>query len=339
MLSVFSYAFNAIASIFLVSVFGYAVKQTGCIDDAFTGKMNSLFFRYFLSINLFISIYNIDSLRALPLPQMLYCAFFITLMFVIGLVVSRYLSPDNRQRSVLMQVTFRSNAAVVGLSLAKLLGGEEAEQVAAMFISSSVMLFNIYAVACFSIYAPGAEHKRIDKKQLLINITRNPLIRGLSAGLLCLFLRMVLPKNAQGHPIVSLRYTLPPLYNALGRISNTASPVLLFLLGARFDFSAVKSLRKQIVAGVLLRNIAAPIIGYGCLYLCANVLHLFPAPPVMYQAMIGIIAAPCAVSAAVMAAEMGGDDTLAGQLVVWSSLFSVFSLFLLITTLRMLHLI
>jgi len=39
------------------------------------------------------------------------------------------------------------------------------------------------------------------------------------------------------------------------------------------------------------------------------------------------------VAGAVMAAEMGGDEQLATQLVVWTSVFSVITMFLIICTL------
>ena len=71
----------------------------------------------------------------------------------------------------------------------------------------------------------------------------------------------------------------------------------------------------------------------------SSVLHLFETTPTMYQGLVGILAAPCAISSAVMASEMGGDDQLAGQLVVWSTLCAIFTLFALIFSLRSLCLI
>ena len=51
-------------------------------------------------------------------------------------------------------------------------------------------------------------------------------------------------------------------------------------------------------------------------------------------AFIGLCATPVAVSSAVMVQEIGGDDQLASQLVVWSSVLSMASVFVLTFILR-----
>ena len=47
-----------------------------------------------------------------------------------------------------------------------------------------------------------------------------------------------------------------------------------------------------------------------------------------------VSASPVAVSSAVMVQELGGDDQLAGQLVVWTSVLSLFSIFAIVYLLR-----
>jgi hypothetical protein len=47
----------------------------------------------------------------------------------------------------------------------------------------------------------------------------------------------------------------------------------------------------------------------------------------VYPALIALFASPVAVSSAVMAGSMGGDEQLATQLVVWTSLFSILTIF------------
>ena len=50
--------------------------------------------------------------------------------------------------------------------------------------------------------------------------------------------------------------------------------------------------------------------------------------------LLTVFGAPIAVSSFTMAQQMGGDDKLAGQLVVFSSIFSIGTMFLLIFFLR-----
>lgn len=338
MISVFTYAFQAVASISLLSILGYILKRKGVFDDGFSKRLNSLVFRYFLSVNLFLNVYNIEDLSQLPLRQMLFCLIFTLFLFSAGMLVSPRITGIREKQSVLTQCFFRSNAAIIGLPIAGLLGGPEAEHYAAMFLATTVILFNALAVICFTVYSPDTTGKQIHVRDLSNGIVHNPLIIGLSLGLLCVAIRSVIPKNPDGIPVFSLQYTLSPLYNALKNLSQIASPLMLVLLGARFNFHSVSSDKKLIAIGVSVRVLIAPILGYTALFVCSSILHLFETSPAMYQGLIGILASPCAVSSAVMAAEMGGDETLASQLVVWSTLISMFSLFFIVFVLRMLGL-
>ena len=49
-----------------------------------------------------------------------------------------------------------------------------------------------------------------------------------------------------------------------------------------------------------------------------------------FAILIALFATPIAVSSAPMAAQMGQDEELAGQIVVWTSALSAFSLFVII---------
>ncbi len=49
-----------------------------------------------------------------------------------------------------------------------------------------------------------------------------------------------------------------------------------------------------------------------------------------FAILIALFASPIAVSSAPMAAQMGQDEELAGQIVVWTSALSAFSLFIII---------
>ena len=55
---------------------------------------------------------------------------------------------------------------------------------------------------------------------------------------------------------------------------------------------------------------------------------------VAFVSLIGIFASPTAVNSFTMAQQMGGDDKLAGQLVVFSSILSIGTMFLLIFFLK-----
>ena len=53
-----------------------------------------------------------------------------------------------------------------------------------------------------------------------------------------------------------------------------------------------------------------------------------------FPSLIALFGTPVAVSSAIMAEEMKNDGTLAGQLVVWTSVLSIFTMFLTIVAVR-----
>ena len=99
------------------------------------------------------------------------------------------------------------------------------------------------------------------------------------------------------------------------------------ILGGQFVFSAVKDYRKEITLGVLFRIVLAPLIGIGVAALLARFGGISAFGPDAYPALIALFGSPVAVSSAIMASQMGGDEQLATQLVVWSSACSIVTIF------------
>ena len=116
---------------------------------------------------------------------------------------------------------------------------------------------------------------------------------------------------------------LRPLYTVLGYLSNLATPLALLMLGVQFEFSAVRELKREILFGTLIRTVLVPLLGLGIAY--AFFRSSFDGAK--FAALAALFATPVAVSSVPMAQEMGADHTLAGQLVVWTTLFSSVTVF------------
>lgn len=339
MLSIFWYAFNAVAPVLLLALFGYVLRQKGVLQPDFLKAGNKFAFRYCLSIQLFYNVYNTSDLGKIPWGLVLFAVVFVLAMFAVGMLGSRVITKDIRQRGVLAQCPFRSNVAIIGLSITSALGNQEAIAISSILIAVTVLLYNTLAVICLTVYSEENLKHHLNFWDMLVRITQNPLIRGIAAGLICLVIRSFIPRTADGELVFSISGSLPALYTAIQNISRMASPLMLIILGGEFSFSAVNALRKQIFAGVFSRLVVVPVLGYTLIYLCSSVWGIFHAGPAEYAAMVGILASPVAASTVVMANEMGADETLAGQIVVWSSLFSSFTIFLIIVVLRSLALL
>ena len=321
----FSYALRAILPILLMITVGYVVRRVGFLDQQFYKNLNKLCFRFFLPMNLFCNIYGIDDLSQTNwlLAGVLVAGVFAS--FLLGVVVSCLFVPDQKQKGVIVQASFRSNQAVLGLPLANALGGQAAMEFASVALAICVPLFNFLAVLVLTLYS-GDSSKDVNGKQFFIKVMKNPLIIGAVLALLVLGLR-----RTGVVPAFYLRDQMPAVYQVLNDFGKVASPVMLFVLGTGLDFKATGNLMPQISMGVLIRLVASPLLIIGTSLLLWEPLGM---STVEMPAFVGLCATPVAVSSAVMVQEIGGDDQLASQLVVWSSVLSMATIFVITFILR-----
>lgn len=325
----FLYTIQAILPILFIILSGYAVRRIGPWTDDFYRQMNALCFRFFLPIQLFCNVYSIDNLSAMNWRGIGYMLSGVFVSLLLGALAAHLFIESQGQKGVIIQNAFRSNQSILGLPLATALGGEPALAFAAMTTSVCVPLYNILAVIVLTVFGSDGNH-RPSFQTLLRRIATNPLVLGGLTGILVVALRQFLP-TVDGVPVFTIRNQLPSLFSALTSLSKVASPAMLFILGCRFDFSAGRELLPQLTLGVLLRLVICPAIIIGMALVWRTPLGL---TAVEMPTLVAMNATPVAVSSAVMAQEMGCDDQLASQLVVWTSVFSIITVFCIVYILR-----
>ena len=272
-------------------------------------------FRVFLPATLFLNVYKIQNLAEIEFGYIAYALLVTLALFLIALPVS-YLVTDKRERQgPFVQVSFRSNYALVGLPLAGSLFGAEGMMVATLLSAAAIPLFNVLAVISLSVFRGGEQKPSV--KKILLGIAKNPLIISIATGLVFLGIRAIFEAQE-----ITFRLTdISPVYTVLEYLSDLSTPLALLVLGAQFEFSAVRALRREIVTGVLCRLVIVPFLALGIAYLmrCFTGAH--------FAAYVALFASPVAVSSVPMTQELGGDSELAGQLVVFTTLVSALTIF------------
>ena len=329
---IFLFSFNAIMPILLLVLLGWFLRVIHFADDVFFKKANTMVFKVFLPVLLFVNIYEIDGLSSLNFNAVLYCVAAIFLIFICGYLFAHLVTKKRSRLGVLTQCSFRSNYAIIGIPLALSLGGEEAVAFASVLSAVAVPVFNILAVIILSHYS--AEKEKGAVKKTVIRTVKNPLIIGVFLGIAVLAVRSFIPVNGAGELVFSIEGSLPFLWKALKNLAAAASPVALIVLGARFDFGAVGNLKREIIIGTLMRVVMAPVIGLGAAILLSECTDFFNFTAVEYPAFISLFATPTAVSSAVMVGEIGGDEQLAGQLVVWTSVVSMLTIYAIVFAMK-----
>ncbi len=326
---------NAVLPIILMILIGYFLKRIKLLPDTFWKMANKLCFKLCLPAMLFINIYNVSDISGIAKQWriVLFCVIAIVLIFFIGLLFVIFFVKDSKQKGVVLQCVFRSNFAIIGVSLAESLsnGLNEPVALAAVISAISIPLFNVLAIISLSIFIKDENNSKVSCKDIVLKIIKNPLIIGVFLGILALGIRALLSINREA-PLFTIKSNLPFLYTTINNLKLMASPLALIALGGDFTFSAVARLKKQIIYGVVGRVIFTPIVCLTVVYLINKNNLLNVDNSICFPALIALFGTPVATSSAPMASEMGNDEELAGQLVVWTSVVSVFTLFAIIFT-------
>ena len=301
-------SFNAVAPIFLMVSLGYILKIRRILDKQTLLILNGLCFKIFLPLLIFINIYNTKISSIFNLKLLLFTVSAILITFLLLSILIPLFVKEPRRRGVMIQGIFRSNFVILGIPLSAAVYGAESAGLTSMLIAIIIPLFNILAVITLEIHGSG----KIALSSVLKGILKNPLIIFTVLGLCFLLFGIRLPKFME---------------STISDISKIAAPLSIIVLGGSFEFNRVFGNKRALIAGVLARLIVVPSF-----LLSAAIIAGFRGMVLMV--LVTVFATPTAISSYVMAQKMGGDGDLAGQLVVFTSMFSCLTIFLWIFLLR-----
>lgn len=320
-------AANAVLPVVLQILLGYVLKRVGFFCTQFIRGGNKFVFKVLLPVVMFYNIYTLDGLREISWSSAVFSVAIVTALFLIGIVVAVVTTKSAARRGVITQGVFRSNVNIVGLSMADALGGDPAMAVVSVMSALTVPLYNVLAVGSLSMFSPQNESRKNPMQGMLKKILRNPIIIGAVIGLVFLLLRE-LQRLLLGSVVFSIREDLPFVFKAVSNVKSITTPFALLILGAEFEFSAIKGMFREVAVGTFFRLVGAPVIGILAAWLLSTYTGLVSFGPYEYAAFVALFGSPVAVSSVAMAEQMDGDTALATQLVVWTSVFSILTIFL-----------
>ena len=293
---------NAILPMFLVMALGYGARCLGWIHREEISNINKIAFRIFLPCLLFYNVYCSDRSGSFDPLLIAYAVGGVLLSFAMALGYTLLTEKLPERRGVMIQGMFRSNYVIMGIPVATALLGADQLGTVSILIAVVVPLFNMLSVVVLEVFR-GQKPKPL---HILGQIAKNPLVIGSVLGILTLAAGIRLPHI---------------LEQTIQNISAIASPLQLFLLGAFFQFSGLKTYRRELMTVSAAKLIVAPglFLGLGALLGFRGV---------AFVSLIGVFASPTAVNSFTMAQQMGGDAELAGDIVVTTSAVSIPTMFL-----------
>ena len=292
---------NAVIPIFLVMALGFLARSLGAVDREDVPKINRIAFRYFMPLMLFYNVYSSDVGGTVQPKLLIFAAVCVLIEYSVSLGYVLLTEKEPAKRGVKIQGMYRSNFVIIGLPLASaLVEGADLGGVV-LLITVVVPMFNVLAVITLEVF----NGRKPSVGRLLLDIAKNPLILGTVAGLFFLFTGIKLPYAAE---------------ETVRQIGAATNPLLLFLLGAFFRFDGLRGSMGDIAQVALGRLVVFPAI-----FLTAAM--LLGVRGVEFAGMIAIFGSATAIASFTMAQQMGGDDELAGNIVVTTSALCPFTMF------------
>lgn len=296
------FSINAVLPIFLIMIFGMALKRLGVIDPTGAKQMNAVLFNFALPIRLFLDLYSSDFFALWDVRLIIFTASSVLVFFFICWGLAIWLMPDRRMKGAFVQGGFRSNFAILGIPLVASIMGYT-PPAAIIIITVVVPLFNILSVFILTVYS-GEE---VNPKKIMVSsaksIAKNPLIIGVVTGIVFAFIRIPIPSV---------------LSSTLFHIADLSTPLALIVIGASMNFSKIKERISPTLLVCALKLIAMPL-------LCLPLAFLFGLSNDAIVVLFVMYAAPTAIASYVMAYYMDSDEHFASSIIMFSSMLSIFT--------------
>lgn len=229
------FSLNATVPVFLMMVFGWFARMIGLLDDHTTSKLNKFVFKALLPALLFMDLSAADFRQVWDTRFVIFCMIATLLSVGIALCFS-LLHKDKSERGEIIQASYRSSAAILGIAFVKNIYGEAT--MAALMIVGTVPIYNIIAVIVLSLTSPDKGNSKNGRElafSTLKEIITNPIIIGIAVGILWSL-------SGISQPVI--------MSKSISYLGNMATPLSLTALGASFKFSDAKG-RIPVTVGIV----------------------------------------------------------------------------------------
>lgn len=297
-------ALNVVLPVFVIIVVGYLLRFKRVINESFIDMAMKVVFNISLPAMLFSKVSKAD-INLIFEKSSLKFVLFVTLgtlfIFVMARVVARLFVKNPQSRGAFTQGSFRSNYVIIGYSILYSLFGDVIIGRMALLVIVIVPLYNILSIWVLS---ESSEKSPLENlKDVAKKVIKNPLIIGIIIGFI----------------VAIFKFEIPLFINdSISSLGAIGTPLGLIGLGAYFTIDQVKSLKMSILA-VLLKIVVFPTImttlayGLGFGYMDAAIVFV-------------TFGAPAAISSFIMATALDGDKQLAANIVILSTVLSIFTL-------------
>ncbi|MBP9491742.1 MAG: AEC family transporter [Sulfurospirillum sp.] len=295
---------NSLLPICILISVGYAFKYLKFPSTDFW-PMADKFTYYVLMPSLLIyklSIAKIDLSHTVSLVATTLSSIFLVLVLLV--LLNFLLHFENKAFTSIAQGGIRFNTYVF-LAFVDTAYGDKGLILAAIVMAFAIPFINVLCISVFAIYTRNGKFSLLS---FLKTIIKNPLIGACVIGGVI---------NATGLPL--------PLFGlkALSILSNAALPIGLLSVGVGLELKYLKHAKKELVVATVTKLLLFPLLSYG-------VGLLFGLSGISLSIAVIFGAMPTAVSAYILARELGGDVSLMASIITLQTIACMGTLFFIV---------
>lgn len=294
---------TAILPLMAFMALGYFFQKNNFMDQPTAKQLNVIVFKFLLPVMCGETIYKANLHEKVSMLPVIIVAVSILVVFSVAWFFTTRFVKDKTQIPVIVQGIYKANYAILGIPIAQSICGSQNLGIVSLITVILVPLNNGLSAFIFEKYTG----KATSGPKLILNILKNPLVLGSLIGLAL---------NVSGIKIPTWIMT-----GIVAKISAVTTPLSMIALGASFEFSYIKKYRVPLFWTIVGKLVLAPLI----------IIPASIALGVRGAGLVGVIiyaAAPNAVNSYSTAVAMGGDSDLANEIVVMSSIISMFTMFI-----------
>jgi malonate transporter len=298
-LALLDFSLGVTGPIFVLLGLGVLLRRVGLITEGFIAAGSRLVFVVGLPTMLFVNIARTRLEDSASAGMLVYgLAATVAIWLLMEWVASFVVQPE-RDRGVVVQGAFRSNFGVVGLAYCGNAYGEAGLAMASLYVGVLTILVNILGVITLS----RSLHRSQGPGKVLRGIATNPLILGIL---------LALPVSAFALPLPAVAM------KSAAYIADMTLPLALLCTGATLDFRSLRSEAGNTALATFGKLVAMPLV------------FTLGAWAAGFRAMeLGVLmlmaSSPSAAASYSMVRAMGGNATLAANIIALTTLGSLFT--------------
>ncbi|MFV0504476.1 MAG: AEC family transporter [Lachnospirales bacterium] len=302
MLNNLFFSINIALPIFLLMITGKMLINKDILTKTFVKNSNTFVFYIGLPIKLCTDMLNTSFDQAISMKFISYVLIGILVGSIFSYGMGCILIKDKTKVGTFTQGAFRGNFLYVGYSLLENIFPAVPAFVPIM-VAFTMPMYNILSII-YLILCQGEKINKATLKNMIVSIIKNPLVIAIFIGLVLNMLHFKLP-------IALERYT--------GYIKQLVTPLALVTIGATFNFEKVNANTAMALVATFIKLVLIPavavVVGYA--------IDLNTEELLVSYVFFGV---PTAASSYIIAISMKGDGELASNIIMYTTLLSIFTI-------------